>query len=153
VAQKSVLVRNAGYEPILYVTPGHAVRMHIRGVADFDEIDESRPFGPFPFPVTMRLRKYVSLDWFYSKPIVWSKSGVLRRDKYKCAYCGGHANTIDHVKPVSKGGLSTWTNTIAACKTCNVRKRDRTPEEAGMLPKWQPYVPQRGQLIAGKRSW
>ena len=152
MARKSVLVRNAGHEPILYVTPGHAIRMYIRNVAEFDEVDEKRPFGPFPFPLSMRLVKYQKMDWFFSKPIVWSKSGVLRRDKYKCAYCGGTANTIDHVHPVSRGGKSSWDNTVSACKVCNVKKRDRTPEEAGMPLRWRPFVPQRGQLIIGRRS-
>ena len=41
--KKSVLVLNAGHEPIHRVTPGHAIRMHIRhgAAADFLEVDET----------------------------------------------------------------------------------------------------------------
>jgi hypothetical protein len=40
--------------------------------------------------------------------------------------------TLDHVFPRSRGGLSSWENLVAACKSCNRRKADRTPEEAEM---------------------
>ena len=41
-------------------------------------------------------------------------------------------STVDHVLPRSRGGASSWLNTVAACLDCNHRKRDRTPQEAGM---------------------
>jgi 5-methylcytosine-specific restriction endonuclease McrA len=42
------------------------------------------------------------------------------------------ADSIDHVMPRSRGGGHEWTNLAAACRRCNLTKRDRTPEEAGM---------------------
>ena len=48
------------------------------------------------------------------------------------AYCGGKAETVDHIVPRSRGGLLTWENAVAACLRCNHRKADRTPAEAGM---------------------
>ena len=98
----------------------------------------------------MVLRRYISLDWYYSRPVVWSKSGVLRRDGYKCAYCGRTADTIDHLVPVSKGGVSSWDNCIACCRACNLRKADRTPDEAGMILLWHPKPPRRDQLVASR---
>jgi len=44
---------------------------------------------------------------------------ILRRDKYTCQYCGDRADTVDHMKPVSKGGLDTPQNCVAACTVCN----------------------------------
>ena len=34
--------------------------------------------------------------------------------------------------PASRGGRSSWDNTVTACYACNQRKADRTPHEAGM---------------------
>ena len=74
------------------------------------------------------------------------KKAVLWRDRYTCQYCGqkGGELTVDHVLPKSRGGKSTWDNLVAACRSCNLRKGDRTPEEAGMRllrPPKPPRVP------------
>jgi len=50
---------------------------------------------------------------------------VLIRDAYTCYYCGQEANTVDHIIPISKGGISVEDNMIAACVRCNSGKRDR----------------------------
>ena len=54
---------------------------------------------------------------------------------------GGVADSIDHVMPRSRGGMNVWENVTAACRPCNLRKRDRTPEEAGMRLATQPHAP------------
>lgn len=55
---------------------------------------------------------------------------VLERDGYKCVYCGAaEALALDHVMPQSRGGSDEPENLVAACKSCNSRKSDRTPEE------------------------
>ena len=61
-----------------------------------------------------------------------SRRAVFSRDDYRCQYCGNHADSIDHVVPRSRGGRDVWDNLAAACRPCNSRKRDRTPDEAGM---------------------
>lgn len=43
----------------------------------------------------------------------------------KCWLCGKEASTIDHVKPLSKGGLHILANLRPACLSCNSRKRNR----------------------------
>ena len=45
---------------------------------------------------------------------------ILRRDLWRCHWCGGEANEVDHVVPVSQGG-SRWdpANLVAACGRCN----------------------------------
>lgn len=51
---------------------------------------------------------------------------VLRRDDHTCRYCGASAPdveiTIDHVVPVSLGGLDIAENLVAACRDCNAGK-------------------------------
>jgi 5-methylcytosine-specific restriction endonuclease McrA len=43
--------------------------------------------------------------------------------------------------PKSRGGKNNWTNVVAACKPCNHRKGNKTPEEAKMHLLYVPYVP------------
>lgn len=57
---------------------------------------------------------------------------VLERDNWECQYCGAEATAVDHIIARSRGGTNDMENLVAACKPCNSRKRDRTPEEAGM---------------------
>jgi HNH endonuclease len=54
-------------------------------------------------------------------------AAVLNRDNYVCRYCGGRATTADHVVPKSKGGSDAMSNLVAACRSCNSGKRDRSP--------------------------
>jgi len=49
---------------------------------------------------------------------------ILQRDNYICRYCGRFGDTIDHVLPKSKGGLSTPENCVCACADCNLKKAD-----------------------------
>jgi 5-methylcytosine-specific restriction endonuclease McrA len=64
--------------------------------------------------------------------VPFSRPNVYARDDYRCQYCGRTADSIDHVMPRSRGGEHVWENVAAACRPCNLQKRDRTPDEAGM---------------------
>ena len=94
----------------------------------------------YPFPVVIRLRKYVHIPF---KQVILTRKNILRRDGHKCVYCGKSdlALTIDHIIPKSKGGEDSWENLISACRRCNSKKGDRTPSEAGMPLHFQPYAP------------
>lgn len=53
------------------------------------------------------------------------RSAVLRRDNFKCMYCGGTEGPfdVDHVVPVAKGGvIDDIDNLITACVPCNRSK-------------------------------
>lgn len=41
---------------------------------------------------------------------------------HQCAYCAGLADTLDHVLPRSKGGLTVAQNLVPACRRCNGAK-------------------------------
>ena len=72
---------------------------------------------------------------------------LFRRDRHTCAYCGRqlHSSQLEreHILPYSRGGRDLWTNVVSACRPCNQRKADKTPEEAGMPLLYVPYVPSR----------
>ena len=50
---------------------------------------------------------------------------ILRRDAYTCAYCGDVANEVDHIVAKVKGGEDTHDNLVAACRRCNIQKKDK----------------------------
>lgn len=61
---------------------------------------------------------------------------ILDRDGDTCRYCGDYGDTIDHVVPRSKGGLSSPANCVCACNSCNQRKASRDLNEfVCILPK------------------
>jgi 5-methylcytosine-specific restriction endonuclease McrA len=49
--------------------------------------------------------------------------------------------TIDHVVPRRLGGEHSWTNVVAACPPCNRRKGGKTPANANMQLRREPYEP------------
>jgi len=54
----------------------------------------------------------------------WEK--ILDKSRSRCFYCGEKRPlTIDHVIPLSKGGLHTASNIVPACKSCNSSKQDK----------------------------
>ena len=130
MSEAHVLVLNASYEPLQRVSLRHAIKMLVRQVAVIEE-EAGGTYGPFPRPKVLRLVRYVVTRRMYRRSEICTKSAIKARDK-ACAYCGGHADTVDHVIPRSRGGMLTWDNAVAACLRCNHRKADRTPAEAGM---------------------
>ena len=61
----------------------------------------------------------------------WSEFLALCvQQKHRCFYCGRRRTlTVDHVVPLSKGGLNDITNIVGACRPCNTRKGTRSAEE------------------------
>jgi 5-methylcytosine-specific restriction endonuclease McrA len=145
---EAVLVLNADLGPLHRVSLQHAIRMLYRRVAEVHEAVPDRLIGVFPVPTAVRLVTYVVTRWRYTAGPPWSRTGVMARDGNRCAYCGGHATTVDHVLPRSRGGRNTWLNTVAACGGCNQRKGDRTPAEAGMRLRVKPAAPTWAALAA-----
>ena len=63
-----------------------------------------------------------------------ARKKIFERDLYRCRYCGSHKDiSLDHVIPVSKGGSDEPDNLVTACRACNSRKSDKTPEERKMI--------------------
>ena len=66
------------------------------------------------------------------------KAKVLRKSRWwqqiiqgsSCYYCQkkifGKDVTMDHIVPVSRGGLSSKSNCVPCCKACNNKKSDLT---------------------------
>jgi len=91
-------------------------------------------------PIVIRLIKIIRS--IYKSHVPFTKKNVMVRDRYLCVYCKSKNDlTIDHVIPASRGGKSSFENCVASCRPCNNKKGSRTPREAKMFLKKQPYAP------------
>lgn len=56
--------------------------------------------------------------------------GIRNRHNWKCPYCDEKKSiklsAADHIYPVNKGGLTTLTNMILICSSCNISKSNKT---------------------------
>ncbi len=93
-------------------------------------------------PSVVRLRHFVHVPHRQHAPM--TRRAVFARDVWTCQYCGGAAENLDHVIPRSRGGLHVWENVVAACRRCNAKKMDRTPQESGFRLARLPFAPSDG---------
>ena len=77
----------------------------------------------------------------------WRKS-LHEFTSNSCIYCGKNSESIDHVLPRSRGGLSTTDNCVPACLSCNGSKTDNDAFE--WYRKQRFYDPRRSMAI---RAW
>jgi len=146
------LVLNASYEPLCVVPTRRALMLLLDDKAELIHPTE-RLFRServtLAEPSVVRLRYYVKVP--YQARIALNRRAVFARDGHRCQYCGAAAENIDHVVPRSRGGLHAWDNVVASCRSCNSRKEDRTPHEAGLVLRTTPVQPRERMwaLIAG----
>ena len=65
-----------------------------------------------------------------------------------CIYCGKTSESIDHILPRSKGGLTITENCVPSCLSCNGNKTDNDAFE--WYRKQRFYDPRRSMAI---RAW
>ena len=126
------LVLNATYEPLCVVPLRRAVVLVLAEKAIVVEAGAEVMHSArtsIQVPTVVRLSRYVRVP--YRREVPLTRRAVLDRDTHLCMYCGIRADTIDHVRPRSRGGLHVWTNVVAACARCNHRKGDRLLSELG----------------------
>lgn len=140
VLMGKVLVLNASYEPLNVTSWQRAVILLIKGKAEQVEHNSRYVCTNFPLPTVIRLRYYIRVPY---KDIPLTRRNILHRDRHSCQYCGytGDNLTLDHVVPRSRGGGESWENMVTACVCCNVKKGNRTPNEANMGLRCHPRKP------------
>lgn len=84
---------------------------------------------------------------------------VFKRDGFQCVYCGRTPPSvvleIDHIDPVSKGGINDINNLVSSCFDCNRGKRDvqltkkpnKTPENIAILKEQEEQLKEYRKLI------
>lgn len=149
---KRALLLNSDWTPLHFLSDIDAIILFYKGRAEVVSSSDGKPSvwsetfnSPstvIHVPATMRLLKRVTRKW---KPPRFRKKVLFNRDDWKCQYCSKklmwETITIDHVLPSSRGGQTSWTNCVAACKLCNKNKANKTPEEAQMKLLKKPVFP------------
>jgi len=148
--EKRVLVLNLDHSPVAVVTVQKALVLtfldKVSCLRYYDALMIRTVTREFRYPAVVRLNEYKPIPF---KGVMLNRNNLFRRDGHECQYCGSRKHlTIDHVVPRSKGGPTSWTNLITACNPCNVQKGSRTPEQAGMLLRKQPYRPSLSHFLA-----
>ena len=140
------LVLNADYRPLSYyplslwswqdaIKAVFLERVNI--VSNYDRAVRSPSFE-MNLPSVVSLKNYVKP----ARHPAFTRFNVFLRDRFQCQYCGTRDDlTFDHVIPRSRGGHTTWSNVVAACSPCNLRKANLTPDEAKMFPSQAPFQP------------
>ncbi len=149
-----VLVLNQNYEPLHICNARRALVLVLGGKAEVlqeeDDVHLHTSTAEFIVPSVVRM---VYLVHRPRPRVKLTRREVFIRDNYTCQYCGrqSHDLTLDHVMPKSRGGAHTWENLAAACKECNHRKGNNTPEEARMRLKRSPFEPRAGAYYGIQR--
>lgn len=130
----SVLVLNRDYSPLTICSVQRAFLLVFLEKAELLNSVEDRSLRSisksYPFPSVIMINTYINIPY---KGVVLSRHNIFKRDGNRCQYCGTNKDlTIDHLIPRSKGGKSSWTNLVTACKKCNAQKGDYSIEKAGL---------------------
>jgi 5-methylcytosine-specific restriction endonuclease McrA len=139
------LVLNSSYIPIETVSWQEAFTKIFNGrayaVEYYEEIVKT-PNDEYFKPAIIVCTEYNKIP---NRVSVYSKRMVYIRDNYLCQYCTKQLNsttaTIDHVVPRSKGGRSTFENTVASCGPCNSRKANKMLSDTNMFLIKEPKAP------------
>jgi 5-methylcytosine-specific restriction endonuclease McrA len=138
-----VPVLNQDYQPLSICSVQRSVKLLFLEKAELLHDDPDKVIrtvdDEYSYPSVIRLRRYINLP--YAR-IVLSRRNIMKRDRHTCQYCGTKSDlTLDHVFPRSRGGEDSWENLVTACNKCNVKKGNRTPDEASMPLDIEPYRP------------
>ena len=147
--QCPALVLNADYRPLSYFPLSlwswqDAIKAIFRDsvvvISEYERVVHS-PTQEIRLPSVLALKEYIPAA---RKP-AFTRFNLFLRDRFECQYCHGSFKTndltFDHLLPRSRGGKTSWDNIVTACQACNIRKGDRTPDECGMYPRWEPRQP------------
>lgn len=155
------LVLNADFRPLSYfplsIWPWQeAVKAvfldRVNIVSEYDQVVHS-PSLNMALPSVVSLKEYVKT----ARRPAFTRFNVFLRDRFSCQYCGertpSESLTFDHVVPKSRGGMTLWTNVVAACEPCNLRKGNLMPAQAHMMPRTMPRQPTVRELQANGRAY
>ncbi len=145
------LVLNADYQPLSYFPLSlwswqdavKAVFLDRVNVVDgYEQVVRAASFE-MPLPSVVALKDYVPQN----RAPAFTRFNLFLRDGFECVYCSsGEDLTFDHLVPRRLGGVTSWTNIVAACSKCNLKKGGRLAREAGMTPRQKPFQPTTHQL-------
>ena len=120
------LILNSTFQPLSVVSYRRAVSLmlnkKIHSLEDSKIVFKSEK-TKINLPNVALLNYFVNAP--YSRRVALNKENIFIRDFHTCQYCGGVAESVDHIIPKSKGGEHIWSNVVACCKKCNLIKADK----------------------------
>lgn len=151
----TVLVLNFDYTPLNITSVQRGFVLVSKGKAEIIKSDDKpivAGYNTYVRPVIIRLLKYIK---HFTRNLRPNRNRIYKRDGNQCVYCGSTKNlTLDHIIPKSRGGNNDWLNLVTSCSKCNLKKGNRTPEEARMTMKHTPYIPTLvGQNVGLTKVW
>jgi 5-methylcytosine-specific restriction endonuclease McrA len=73
---------------------------------------------------------------------------VLRRDGYRCHWCGGRAATVDHIVARVEGGARyDPRNLVASCTRCNLERGGRLGAARSAARRGVPPAAEEGRRV------
>ena len=138
----NVLVLNYDYTPLNITSTRRGYVLVDKGKAEIIKSDENpivAGYQTYVRPLIIRLLSYIR---FNQRNLKANRTRIYKRDNHECAYCGSKKQlTLDHIIPKSRGGGNDWNNLVTCCFKCNLKKGNKTPEEAKLVLKVKPYAP------------
>lgn len=147
-SKRSVLLLDRNYLPIRTINWKRAIQL-VLGRGKAEVLSNYDTGNEHDYSVIRLISRVFPANVFTIKA-KFHRRQVIIRDNHKCVYCGYDRVadlTIDHIVPKSRGGPTTYANCVSACRKCNQRKGNRTPEEAMMTLSNPPTMPVRGIII------
>ena len=133
---RKTLLLNASYEVLSFIPERKMIKLLFKDKVDVvSEWDSVITWGSgkIKHPAILKLKHHVRRNYFNSN---FSRKALVKRDRARCQYCDQKLTasqiTIDHVLPRAQGGITSFTNCVVSCHTCNNKKADKTPEQASM---------------------
>lgn len=145
------LVLSQSYEPVKIVSWQRAMTLLFLGKVEvIEEYDRDIKHVSYVLKMPAVVRLLQSFRRV-KRQVKFSRVNIYGRDNYRCQYCNTKLTlaegTYDHVLPRAQGGKTEWTNIVTACESCNSKKANRTPAQAGMKllkepvrPEWVPVM-------------
>jgi len=154
----SVIVLNANYDYYSEVSIKKVLKWLVKNKIEIVlEKEDEEICGVqirIKMPVVVRLLNFISYK-LKSNVMPYSTNAVYARDNNVCQYwhhndtgkkfkyqCSEEERTIDHVIPRSKGGKTSFENTVCCCRVHNEQvKKNMMPEQAGLELLRKPSMP------------
>lgn len=145
IMDRKTLLLDASYQMISFLSEKKALKLFFKQkteiISSWDDYI-TWGSGKVKYPSILRLKNYIRKNYFNS---TFSRKAIVKRDKSTCQYCSSKLTasqvTMDHVLPRAQGGITSFTNCVVSCYSCNNKKADKTPEQAGMLLLKRPTHP------------
>lgn len=144
-----------GYVPLSTLKWQDAIKLmyqeRVDVIAEYDDWEVSSVSLTLKVPAIMLMHEYKNV----ARGLKFNGKNIKLRDSYKCQYCNGDFShdhsllTQDHVIPRASGGKTNWTNIVAACMPCNLKKAHYDK----MKPKTMPIKPSYYALVDKARQY